>query len=104
LCRQGAPAENLPFARIERTLRLNDAQEADLKALEETVAKAGDILKANCVAQPALTPTARLANMAQRLEAMLRGLNTVQPALANFYASLSDEQKAQFNRLSARSA
>ena len=39
----------------------------------------------------------------RRLTAMLHGLDQVQPALAKFYASLSDEQKARFNRFSARS-
>jgi hypothetical protein len=30
---------------------------------------------------------------------MLRAVDTVQPALQNFYGSLSDEQKERFNRL-----
>ena len=30
--------------------------------------------------------------------------DTVQPALARFYGSLSDEQKAQLNRLTPRAA
>jgi hypothetical protein len=33
---------------------------------------------------------------------MLQALDTVQPALAKFYDSLSDEQKARFNRLNVR--
>jgi len=37
--------------------------------------------------------------MEQRLDAMLRAVQTVQPALDKFYASLSDEQKERFNRL-----
>ena len=41
--------------------------------------------------------------MEDRLTAMLHGLDQVQPALEKFYASLSDEQKARFNRFSARS-
>jgi hypothetical protein len=74
-----------------------------LKALEEASAKAGDILKANCPTETALTPTGRLAAMEQRLDAMLQALDTVQPALATFYGSLDDEQKARFNRIGARS-
>jgi hypothetical protein len=38
--------------------------------------------------------------MARRLKATLQALDTVQPALDRFYGSLSDEQKARFNRLS----
>jgi hypothetical protein len=37
--------------------------------------------------------------MEQRLDAMLRAVDTVQPALAKFYGSLNDEQKERFNRL-----
>ena len=40
--------------------------------------------------------------MEQRLQAMLQAVDTVQPALQQFYASLSDEQKARFDRLGAR--
>jgi hypothetical protein len=37
--------------------------------------------------------------MEQRLNAMLQAVDIVQPALAQFYNSLSDEQKARFNRM-----
>lgn len=35
---------------------------------------------------------------------MLQAVKTVQPALEDFYGSLGDEQKAQFNRIGALSA
>ena len=41
----------------------------------------------------------RIDAMEQRLDAMLRAINIVQPALEKFYGSLSDEQKERFNRL-----
>ncbi len=102
LCGGEAQAANLPITMIEQALRLSDAQQANLNALKEASANAGDILKANCPNEPTLTPTARLANMEQRLEAMMQVLDTVQPALVNFYGSLDDEQKARFNRFGAR--
>ena len=40
--------------------------------------------------------------MADRLNSMLQALDTVQPALVKFYGSLSDEQKARFDRLNVR--
>ena len=40
--------------------------------------------------------------MEQRLDAMRRAAETVQPALERFYFSLSDEQKEHFNRLPAQ--
>jgi hypothetical protein len=42
--------------------------------------------------------------MEQRLTAMLQAIDTMQPALAKFYNSLSDEQKAQINRIGPRAA
>ena len=41
----------------------------------------------------------RIAAMEQRLDAMLRAINIVQPALEKFYGSRTDEQKERFNRL-----
>jgi hypothetical protein len=40
--------------------------------------------------------------MEQRLDAMLRAVETVQPALTKFYGALDDEQKERFNRLNPR--
>jgi hypothetical protein len=37
--------------------------------------------------------------MERRLDALIAAAKTVQPALEDFYASLSDEQKAHFNIL-----
>ena len=37
--------------------------------------------------------------MEKRLEAMLQAAELVQPALDEFYATLSNEQKARFNTL-----
>ncbi len=37
--------------------------------------------------------------MKQRLDAMIAAANAVRPALEDFYAALTDEQKAKFNRL-----
>ena len=42
---------------------------------------------------------ARLDDMTARLDAMVRAVKSLHPALATFYASLSDEQKAQFNNM-----
>ena len=104
LCGGGAAQTGgLPIDRVERDLRLNQQQDAALQELNEASAKAADVMKANCQPDQTLTPTGRLAAMEERLTAMLHGLDQVQPALAKFYASLSDEQKARFNRFSARS-
>ena len=91
-----------PIDRIERALHPTDAQRAALDNLKQASSQAADLLKTSCSAEQSLTATGRLEAMETRLEAMLKAVNTVQPALGAFYNSLSDEQKAAFNQLSPR--
>lgn len=91
-----------PTARIKQALRPSPEQQTALDNLEAATAKAAEILTANCPTEESLTPPGRLAAMEGRLDAMLKALDVVQPALAQFYDSLSDEQKARFNQLGAR--
>jgi hypothetical protein len=42
---------------------------------------------------------ARLGAVGTRLKAMLTAMHTVRPKLQQFYASLSDEQKARFDTM-----
>ena len=96
---------NFPVDRIQQSLRLSDAQDANLRAVSDASAKAADILNAACPngqAQQLLTPPGRINGMEQRLDAMLQAIDTVRPALTKFYASLSDEQKARFDRMGRR--
>jgi hypothetical protein len=54
-------------------------------------------MKSACPSDLPDTPTGRIAAMRNRLEAMLKAVTLVRPALDRFYNSLSDEQKARFN-------
>src|SRR5262249_43552356 len=63
-----------------------------------------DILRDACPNTVPLTPVGRLEVMKQRLDAMIAAANAVRPALEDFYASLTDEQKAKFNRLGRQTA
>ena len=101
---QKSPVGNLPIDRIRDSLRLSDAQNADLQELDQASAKANEVLTASCPTEPTLTPPGRVAAMEQRLKAMQQAIETVRPALTKFYGSLSDEQKARFDRLGARPA
>ena len=67
--------------------------------LEDASVEAGERLKTGCPTYQMLTPTGRVEAMEKRLDATLTAVKTVQPALAKFYTSLSDEQKARFNSL-----
>jgi len=95
---------SLPIAEIERSVRPGEAQRAAFKDLEDATARAVELLKSDCPTYRALTPVVRLGAMEQRLDAMLRAVTTVEPALQKFYGGLSDEQKERFNRLSPRQA
>jgi hypothetical protein len=92
----------LPILRIQRTLKLKPDQDDALKALDDATAKSADILKGQCQSAETLTPTGRLAAMEDRLSAMSKALQTTQAALNRFYGVLNDEQKAQFDRINAR--
>ena len=83
---------------------MSDAQNSALDGLSNASAKAANIIEMSfpSAAEEALTPPGRLAAMARRLTAMQQALITVQPALAKFYGSLSDEQKARVNQLGGR--
>jgi LTXXQ motif family protein/pentapeptide repeat protein len=97
-----------PTDQIDRVVRPDEAQRAKLQVLQSAASQAADTIKTACPANVPPTPPARLAAVGQRLGAMLRGVETMQPALADFYNSLSDDQKARFNsmgrQLSAQNA
>ncbi len=87
-----------PEAQIEQRLRPTDAQRAPLAALRDAAAKAEGMLK-SCEPNNATTLPARLAAINDRLNTMLDAVKTVREALDKFYASLTDEQKAQFEAI-----
>jgi hypothetical protein len=91
-----------PADEIEAKLRPTDAQRASLAALQQASAKAAEMLKTACQPGEAITPPARLAAAGKRLDTMLQAVKTVRTALDAFYATLSDEQKAQFEAIGPR--
>jgi hypothetical protein len=88
-----------PADEIEPGLRPNDTQRAALKVLQDANARAIDILTAECQPKDAITPPARLDAVEGRLAAMQQAVYLVSVALEGFYATLSDEQKAQFEAI-----
>jgi hypothetical protein len=91
-----------PAGEIEARLHLTDAQRASLETLQDASVQAADMLKASCQPDNALTPPARLAAVGKRLDTMLQAVKLVGAALEDFYAALSDEQKAQFEAIGPR--
>ena len=88
-----------PADEIEARLHLNDNQRAALKVLQDANARAVDILTAKCQPKDAITPSARLDAVEVRLADMQQAVHLVSAALEGFYATLSDEQKAQFEAI-----
>ena len=88
-----------PADEIEARLHPNDTQRAALKGLQEANARAVEILSADCQPNDVTTPPARLDAVTGRLDAMQQAVALVKAALENFYATLSDEQKAQFEAI-----
>ena len=91
-----------PAADIEAKLHLNDAQREELGALSRMDALARNTLNFDCQPDDNLTPPDRLAAADVRLDAMLDAIKWVRPALDDFFATLSDEQKAQFDMIGAK--
>ena len=99
-CKQPKPGlANLPIEKIEDVVNPTDAQETELRRLQDATDKAVEILQAACPDATPLTPPGRLDAMEKRLQSMIDAAKTVKPALASFYSSLSGEQKARFNRI-----
>ena len=85
--------------RIEQTLNLTEPQLTKFSALKTASQRAIQYLNESCPKNDPVTPTGRLQGMERRLSAMLEAVRTVEPALDDFYASLSDEQKARMNTM-----
>src|SRR5262252_75530 len=103
-CDEKSPGvTDLPIDRIDQAVQPTPTQRAALDELKDASVKAAEGLKVSCPAYQMLTPTGRVEGMEKRLDATLGAVRTVQPALAKFYNSLSDEQKARFNSLRSAS-
>lgn len=90
---------HLPIERIEAVIRPAGKQKEALDRLSEATEKAVQGLQAACPDSVPLTPVGRLEATEKRLEAMMQAANLMQPALDEFSATLSSEQKARFNTL-----
>ena len=104
-CTEAKPGlANLPIEKIADVVKPTDAQQGDLKQLQDATNTAVSVLQKACPDETPLTPPGRLAAMQTRLQAMVDAAKTVKPALDNFYASLDNEQKARFDRIGQKLA
>src|SRR6516164_6614568 len=94
---QGGSFIDLPVQRIEQVVQPTAQQQSAFDNLKKAAQKAGDQLQASCPTAVPKSPMARIDTVETRLRAMTDAIKSVRPDLQNFYASLSDEQKARFN-------
>ena len=98
LCSGRAAAfSQVPVQRIEETIRPTAQQRDYFNALKTASAEASERLRSSCPAEVPSGMVDRLRAVDARLADMLAAIDVVRPALEEFYASLSDEQKARFN-------
>ncbi len=90
-----------PIDRIRDVVAPDAQQITLLDDLGNAVVKAGETIRSHCPATVAFTPTGRIAQMQERLDGLVQAVSIVEPALARFYNSLSDEQKARFDAMAA---
>jgi hypothetical protein len=100
LCSQRAGGFiNLPVQRIEQVVQPIAQQQSAFDDLKKATQNASDQLRSSCPTAVAKSPMARLDTVETQLKAMADAIEAVRPNLKNFYASLSDEQKARFNTM-----
>jgi LTXXQ motif family protein len=101
LAQSCTPPEALQFPakEVEAKLHLNDAQHEGLDTLRRMSVLAQNTLNFDCQPDESFAAPDRLATADTRLDAMLDAIKQVGPALDDFLATLSDEQKAQFEAI-----
>ena len=89
----------LPVQRIEQVIKPTQEQQGAFDTLKAASTEAAKQLQASCPTKTPEGPIDRFDAVAKRLDAVSAAIKTIRPALAGFYASLTDEQKARFNVL-----
>ena len=94
------PVANWPQGQIERVLQPTQAQRPHLERLRQTSLGMAQFVASTCPREAPRTAPERLEAIKERLGALRYAANNVRPAYEQFYASLSDSQKARFQSMS----
>jgi hypothetical protein len=92
---QSADLRKTPFDVIYRTVRPSERQRNALDTIRSAASDAANMLAATCPKGVAASPGEQLLALRHAIDALLGSRTTMHPALANFYASLDEEQKAR---------
>jgi hypothetical protein len=92
----------LPVQRIEEVVQPTAQQQSALDDLRSATQNAGGQLRSSCPTVVPKSQVARLDTIEARLNDVAKAIRTIRPSLKNFYASLSDDQRAKFNMMGPR--
>jgi hypothetical protein len=95
----GDVAFSWPRDQIEQVVEPNDQQRVALEMLRQISLQMAQAVASSCPRQALTTPLQRLDAAGYRLNTMLYATMIVGRALGNVYASLSDQQKANFSTI-----
>jgi hypothetical protein len=98
-CNLASNATGWPADQIEKAVQPSRVQQTKLDALKIAMVAASDDLKDACPSSLPASPRAHLRAISRRLDAMLKAVENVRAVFDDFYTTLSDEQKAQFNEI-----
>jgi LTXXQ motif family protein len=98
-CNAALSATRWASEQIDKAVRPGPEQQAKLDALKTAMTAAANDLTDACPSSLPTTPSARLKAISRQLNVLLKSVKSVRVTLDDFYASLSDEQKSQFNTL-----
>jgi hypothetical protein len=99
LCSQQARFIDVPVKRVEQVVQPNAQQQSAFEDLKKAAQKAADQLRSSCPTAVPKSPAARLDTLEAQVSAIAEAIKAIRPNLKNFYASLSDEQRAKFNMM-----
>lgn len=85
-----------PRRRLDRDIRLSEAQRAALSDLIDSSDQAADVIAKSCPTDISLTPVGHMQTRRKQLEAIGQAIQTVRQALGHFYETLDDQQKQRF--------
>jgi hypothetical protein len=95
----GAPVADWPQEHIERVLQPTKAQRALLEQLRQTSLGLAQFVASTCPKEMPRTALQRLDAVKDRLAVLRYAASNITPVFDRFYASLSESQRARFQRL-----
>ncbi|MGB8397404.1 Spy/CpxP family protein refolding chaperone [Bradyrhizobium sp.] len=83
--------------RLAELVKPTDAQRTKFDEFKAASIKSAELMRNACLVDVPPTIIGRTEAMEKRMDTMLQAIRIMRPALEDFYASLSDEQKARLN-------